>query len=102
MNIKIKMLPIELRLELILIRGELLNEFVKFYMDLYESQAEFDYKTNLVGESVAEEMFDLTNNPNRQDEREILYGTKPSISVGDIVEVDGIDYFCSSIGWKIL
>jgi hypothetical protein len=53
----------------------------------------------LEGEAVAEEVFDLTNNPSRQDEREELYGRSRSVSVGDIVNVDGADYLCCSQGW---
>jgi hypothetical protein len=51
------------------------------------------------GMDVAEEVFDLTNNPSRQDEREELYGRDRSVSVGDIVNVDGTDYLCASMGW---
>ena len=54
------------------------------------------------GEAVAEEMFDLTNNPGRQEEREELYGRFRSVSVGDIVNVDGEDYLCCSFGWQRL
>ena len=53
----------------------------------------------LEGEAVAEEVFDLTNNPSRQAEREELYGRFRSVSVGDIVNVDGADYLCCSQGW---
>jgi hypothetical protein len=54
------------------------------------------------GESAADEAFDLTNNPSRQDEREIKYGRGPSVSVGDIVEVDGVNYICMPLGWRVL
>ena len=54
---------------------------------------------DLEGEAVAEEVFDLTNNPGRQDEREELYGRHRSLSVGDIVNVDGTDWLCCSQGW---
>ena len=47
----------------------------------------------------AEAIFDLTNNPGRQSEREQLYGRGRSVSVGDIVEVNGKDYLCASLGW---
>lgn len=56
----------------------------------------------LEGEAVAEEVFDLTNNPSREDQREQLYGRDRSVSVGDIVNVDGVDYLCLSVGWKAL
>jgi len=53
----------------------------------------------LEGEDAAEEMFDLTNNPSREDEREEMYGNYRSVSVGDIVNVDGSDWLCCSQGW---
>ena len=54
------------------------------------------------GEAAAEAMFDLTNNPNRQIERLHRYGNGRSVSSGDIVEVDGVNYLCCSIGWVVL
>ena len=51
------------------------------------------------GEEGAEEAFDLTNNPSRQEEREARYGRYRSVSVGDIVEVDGVDFLCDTFGW---
>ena len=57
---------------------------------------------DLEGEAAAEEVFDLTNNPSRQEEREELYGRGRSVSVGDIVSVDGRDYLCASVGWQVL
>lgn len=57
---------------------------------------------NLNGVEVANEMFDLTNNPSRQDEREKLYGRGRSLSVGDIVNVDGVDWLCDRIGWTMI
>lgn len=54
------------------------------------------------GEDAAEEAFDLTNNPSRQDEREQKYGQRRSVSVGDIVTVDSVDYLCASVGWTKL
>jgi len=51
------------------------------------------------GEDGAEEAFDLTNNPSRQEEREARYGRYRSVSVGDIVEVDGVDFLCDNFGW---
>jgi len=56
----------------------------------------------LEGEAVAEEVFDLTNNPGRQDEREELYGRGRSVSVGDIVDVDGRMFLCAATGWNEL
>lgn len=56
----------------------------------------------LEGMEAAEEVFDLTNNPSRQEEREQLYGQGRSISVGDIVNVDGVRWLCCSLGWQNL
>ena len=54
------------------------------------------------GVDAAEDMFDMTNNPGRQYEREKYYGRGRSVSVGDIVEVDGVNYLCANIGWVIV
>jgi hypothetical protein len=53
----------------------------------------------LVGEAAAEEVFDIANNPSREGERDQLYGQARSVSVGDIVNVDGVDYVCAPVGW---
>ena len=50
-------------------------------------------------EDIAEEFFDLTNNPSRQTDRDLFYGRQRSISVGDIVEVDTERYLCANVGW---
>jgi hypothetical protein len=54
------------------------------------------------GKDAAEEVFDLTNNPSREDERLEVYGTGRSLSSGDVVEVDGVNYLCKSIGWEVI
>lgn len=54
------------------------------------------------GEEAAEEMFDLSNNPSRELECLRVYGRHRPISVGDIVNVDGTDFLCSSIRWNLL
>lgn len=51
------------------------------------------------GEEAAEEMFDLSNNPSRQDERDAKWGRRRSLSVGDVVHVDGESFLCCSMGW---
>jgi len=55
-----------------------------------------------LGLAAAEEVFDITNNPSRQDEREQVYGKGRSVSVGDIVVVGDEMYLCKSIGWEVL
>ena len=59
---------------------------------------------DVAGESkdAADEVFDLTNNPSRQDEREQVYGRGRSLSVGDIVVVGEEQWLCCSMGWKEL
>jgi hypothetical protein len=61
------------------------------------------FESEVSGEEAAEEAFDLSNNPARQDERETRYGNGRSVSVGDIVVVDGThEYLCASLGWILL
>lgn len=62
--------------------------------------AKMAYMTLDNAEDICEELFDLTNNPYRQNERLDVYGNGPSISVGDIIEVAGVNYLCSSFGWE--
>jgi hypothetical protein len=53
-----------------------------------------------VGEAAAEECFDLTNHPGRQQEREQKYGRLRSVSCGDIVVIGGDAWLCASVGWE--
>lgn len=76
------------------------SEFVKTFENTYTVQSIF--QLDKTGEDAAEEVFEITNNPARQAEREEKYGNGRSLSVGDIVEVDGVDYFCDSVGWEIV
>ena len=73
---------------------------IKEALDRYENAGSF--RTHLFGEDAAEEAFDLTNNPGRQDERVSKYGRGRSVSSGDVVDVDGVKYACLSVGWKQL
>ena len=57
---------------------------------------------DMYNEDAAEEMFDLTNNPGRHEERTQRYGHGRSLSTGDIVQVDETLYLCCSMGWKVL
>lgn len=63
----------------------------------YDTKATIDLLCE--GEDACEEIFDLTNNPMRQGDREVRYGRGRSVSVGDIVEVDGVKYLCRPNGW---
>ena len=69
------------------------------FVEGFYSQSRVFLVADSRGEDVAEELFDLTNNPGRQAERERRYGRGRSLSVGDIVEVDGDMFVCASHGW---
>lgn len=58
------------------------------------------FEVDEIGEAAAEEVFDLFNNPSRDEEKR-KYGHR-SVSVGDIVIVDNVSYYCNSIGWNVL
>lgn len=51
------------------------------------------------GEEAAEEIFDLANNPMRQGDRLVRYGRGRSLSVGDMVRVDGEYFLCRPREW---
>jgi len=65
---------------------------------LYTESALFEANGDSM--DAAEEAFDLTNNPYRQDEREEKYGRARSLSVGDVVVVGEEQWLCMSSGWK--
>lgn len=58
--------------------------------------------TDKTGSDAAEEVFALTNDPSRQDERAYHYGEMRSVSVGDIIEVGDDLYLCQPCGWEML
>jgi hypothetical protein len=58
------------------------------------------FETDKEGQHAAEEMFDLSNNPERDDERSNRWGSNRSLSVGDIVEVNDKRYVCCTVGWE--
>lgn len=61
-----------------------------------------ELEINLPADEIADEVFDLSNNPARQDERSRVYGNGRSLSVGDVVEVDGEMLVCCSFGWGLM
>ena len=77
-------------------------ENAKTLYDLGQYRPLKTLRVELAGEDAAEEMFDLSNNPSRDDERAELYGRGRSVSTGDIVVVDEDMYLCMSCGWKKL
>jgi hypothetical protein len=57
--------------------------------------------SHLIDTSAADELFDLSNNPGRQNERDEKYGPFRSVSTGDIVALDtGDAWLCKSVGWE--
>ena len=66
----------------------------------YRKAAEF--VTLQSDEAAAEEAFDISNNPSCETLRREVFGHFRSVSVGDIVEVNGQEFLCASMGWKKL
>ena len=64
----------------------------------YAEESEL-FTVNSDSQDAADEVFDLTNNPGRQEEREEKYGRGRSLSVGDIVVVGEEQWVCLSFGW---
>lgn len=62
-------------------------------MDVYDSED---------GADLAGEIFNLTNDPSRQDERLERYGNGRSLSPGDVVRTPQGDFLCCSFGWEKL
>jgi hypothetical protein len=60
------------------------------------------FVTHQSGQAAAEEAFDISNNPSRDVLRQEVFGRQRSLSVGDIVEVNGLPYLCASMGWELL
>ena len=64
----------------------------------------YTYLTEAEGSDAAEQAFHIFNAPESMLEEWQQYIAKgysgPSLSVGDIVEVNGEDYLCCSMGWK--
>lgn len=65
---------------------------------------EYESPLQLNGEVAAEQAYHLTNAPKEyltEEEIDLIIGYKGhSLSVGDVVEVDGVKYLCVSAGWE--
>jgi hypothetical protein len=94
-KITIKLAPSSLRMEMFLNKNK--PALVEANQHAYSIMPSFH--VYYYGKDAAEEAFDLTNNPARQEEREERYGLHRSVSVGDIVTVDGVDFLCDDFGW---
>jgi hypothetical protein len=76
-----------------------IRHIIKGHYDELDFEICFTHREDV---QVAEFMFDVTNNPSREEERESLYGDHRSISVGDLVCINGHDFLCMPNGWEML
>lgn len=64
----------------------------------------YTYLTDAKGSDAAEQAFHIFNAPESMLEEWQQFIQKaykgPSLSVGDIAEVDGVEYLCCSFGWE--
>lgn len=98
-TVTVKFLPSELMRNFLMAGRDRRMQWVKDNLKNYSDSMTFE----LVGynpEDCCEEMFDISNNPSRQVERAKMLGKYRSVSVGDVVVVDGVKWICDSIGWK--
>lgn len=62
------------------------------------------YNTPLSGEAAANQAFKITNAPEdaltEEEADMVTHFRGPSLSIGDVVEVDGIEYLCAPEGWR--
>lgn len=107
MKATIHLLPSDLRRSFVFLEENRVPAMIAHYKEgVFTKSKEIAVIGKKSAEAVAEEMFDLTNNPSHQDERELVYGNGRSVSVGDIVEVEGDDpektesWLCMSFGWQ--
>jgi len=79
------------------------RRFFEAHWDLPRNHA-YTYLTDCKGQEAAEEAFHIFNAPESMLEEWQQYVQRgysgPSLSVGDLVEVDGVDYLCCSVGWE--
>ena len=108
-KVRVQLCPELLRSSMIRAKMTELLDWVKQFKDEYDTTHRF----TVIGTSIeaAEEVFDITNNPSREEESKDLYGCHRPVSVGDIVIVeelqeDGsfkeVSYLCENIGWTAL
>lgn len=107
MRATVVLMPPELRHQLHIPSNEYLSELVALYKrGSYTRSREIHLSSDSTAEAAAEELFDLTNNPTRQEERELLYGLSRGMSMGDIVELKDATnpeivecWLCMNAGW---
>jgi hypothetical protein len=79
----------------------ILSEFYQSFDSFYHFSLELPDKNWRDPVDWAEEVFDIMNNPSRQKERNNYFPDHSrSLSVGDVVEVDGENFVCSPVGWS--
>lgn len=63
-----------------------------------------EFSSPFAGEAAAEQCFKIFNAPpsalNEFEQNIAAQNRGPSMSVGDIAEVDGVQYLCCAAGWK--
>lgn len=79
------------------------HEFVKKFLNVFHVFPEVDIQLE-TAEDCCDEMFDISNNPIRQQERIHIFSALcfRGMRLGDVVEVDNVNWMCDSIGWKKL
>lgn len=73
---------------------------VKAALEKYEVTAIFYGEGD--DDELCEMAFDISNNPARTAQRAWFFGNNRSLSVGDVVKVNGRPYLCASVGWVAL
>lgn len=93
-TVKIKLAPSALMADLFLRSNAIEIAQNALKEGLYTESTLFE--VNGDSADAAEDAFDLTNNPYRQEERELKYGRGRSLSAGDVVVVGEEQWFCAS------
>ena len=104
-QVRILLMPVEMRREMVIVVGDRHAELVKTNLDKFLMLPPMEAGLSSYprgGQDFAEEMFDLTNNPGREEERTERYGNGRSLSSGDVVRTETGDFLCCSFGWQKL
>ena len=98
-QVRVKLVAEKFMSEFYFNRAQEPRQIARQLLDLGQYREAGEFYAFGTGNEAAEDVFDLTNNPSRQGEREQIYGRGRSVSVGDIVEVEGVPFLCLSMGW---
>lgn len=103
--VRVKLRPSYLREDRKHNNEDILALAVKHYADYEALDRSFMFPEESM--EAAEHMFDLTNNPSKEEERAGMYGPHRSVAVGDIIEVtddenSGVTerWVCMPVGWE--